>query len=57
MVLYRQGNELVDIILGLTSRSLDSHIVRRGLEVFFAAAIRMLSPFHYIVVTRYSLGS
>lgn len=45
MVLYRQGNELVDIILGLTSRSLDNHIVRRGLEVFFAAAIRMLSPF------------
>lgn len=34
-----QGSELVDIILGLTSRSLDSHTVRRGLEVFFAAAI------------------
>ncbi|XAO25298.1 hypothetical protein I312_104120 [Cryptococcus bacillisporus CA1280] len=34
-----QGSELVDIILGLTSPPLDNHTVRRGLEVFFAAAI------------------
>ncbi|KIR52411.1 hypothetical protein I315_05011 [Cryptococcus gattii Ru294] len=34
-----QGSELVDIVLGLTSPPLDKHTVRRGLEVFFAAAI------------------
>jgi len=35
---HRKGDELVDLMLGLTATHLDVRIVRRGLEIAWSAA-------------------
>nr|ODO00879.1 hypothetical protein L204_01602 [Cryptococcus depauperatus CBS 7855] len=46
-----QGSELVDVILGLTDPGLDKYIIKHGLEVYFAAALRKYAANFPLLIT------